>query len=113
MDPCSYSWITTPRIMIKNQTFLIQTLTKTWDVFMDIKIMLHKMNWLLGFENVVGKMFFLDLHEQKKTSSPRTIICNTCEKMNVSGDILNAGGNVEVLEDYGFKGSFFKTPPSL
>ena len=31
--------------------------------------------------------------------------------MNVSGDILNAGGNVEYHEDYGFTGSFFKVSP--
>ena len=31
--------------------------------------------------------------------------------MNVSGDILNAGGNVVDQEDYGFTGSFFKISP--
>ena len=31
--------------------------------------------------------------------------------MNVAGDILNAGGNVEYQEDYGFTQSFFKISP--
>ena len=30
--------------------------------------------------------------------------------MNVLGDILNAGENVEDQKDYGFTGSFFKPP---
>ena len=41
------------------------------------------------------------------------IICNTCEQMNVSGNILNAGENVEDQEDYGFTASFFKTTPII
>ena len=39
---------------------------------------------------------------------PRTIICNDYEQMNVLGHILNAGGNVEDQEYYGFTASFFK-----
>ena len=31
--------------------------------------------------------------------------------MNVSGNILNAGGNVEYQEYYGFTASFFKNSP--
>ena len=42
---------------------------------------------------------------------PRTIICNDYEQMNVLGRILNAGGNVEDQEYYGFTASFFKIPP--
>ena len=45
------------------------------------------------------------------TTCPRTIICNTCEQMYVSGDILNAVENVDYQEYYGFPGSFFKSPP--
>ena len=44
---------------------------------------------------------------------PRTIICNNCEEMNVSGDILNAGGNVKDEEDYEFTASFFKVLPTV
>ena len=43
----------------------------------------------------------------------RKIICNNCEQINVSGDILNAGWNVEDEEDYGFTSSFFKIPPTV
>ena len=42
---------------------------------------------------------------------PRTIICNTFEQINVSGNILNSGGNVVDREYYGFTGSFFKVSP--
>ena len=40
----------------------------------------------------------------------RTIVCNTYELINVSGDILNANENVEYEYDYGFIRSFFKNP---
>ena len=50
MDPCTYSWMNTPHIMINNQTFLRQTLTKNWYVVMDIQTMFHRMYWLLGFQ---------------------------------------------------------------
>ena len=33
--------------------------------------------------------------------------------MNLLGDILNSGGNVDYQEDYGFRGSFFKTAPTV
>ena len=33
--------------------------------------------------------------------------------MNLLGDILNAGDNVDDQEDYGFRGSFFKIAPTL
>ena len=44
---------------------------------------------------------------------PRENICNNCEEMNVSGDILNAGGNVKDEEDYEFTASFFKVLPTV
>ena len=40
--------------------------------------------------------------------SPRKIIFNYCELIHVSGDIFNAGKNVEDRDDYGFTGPFFK-----
>ena len=33
--------------------------------------------------------------------------------MNLLGDILNAGDNVDDQEDYGFRGSFFKISPTV
>ena len=39
---------------------------------------------------------------------PRTIFCNTCELINMSGGILNPDGNVEDKDDYGIIGSFSK-----
>ena len=41
------------------------------------------------------------------------MICNTCEQMNVLGDIFNAGWNVFYQEDYVFKGSFYKVYPTV
>ena len=40
----------------------------------------------------------------------RKIICDTCELINMLGDILNAGGNIEDKYDYWFIESFFKNP---
>ena len=44
---------------------------------------------------------------------PRKIICNNCEQMNLLGDILNADYNVYDQGDYRFRGSFFKTAPTI
>ena len=41
---------------------------------------------------------------------PRKIICNNCELINVSGDILNADENVEDKYGYVFTGSLKKNP---
>ena len=38
----------------------------------------------------------------------RTIVFNTCEIINMSGDILNADENFEDKDDYGFIQQFFK-----
>ena len=66
-------------------------------------------NWV---SIIIYKMFFSEF-PQAKIIIPcqRTIICNYCEQMDVSGDILNAGGNVEDQKYYGFTGSFFKITP--
>ena len=62
---------------------------------MDIQFMFHKMNRLLGYQKLVGNVF-LGFHKIREINPcPRTIISNTCEQINVSGDILNTGGNVE------------------
>ena len=45
----------------------------------------------------------------KINTCPRTTICNSCEEIHISGNILHAGGNFEKKEDYGFTGSFKKT----
>ena len=39
---------------------------------------------------------------------PRTILCNTCELIHMSGDIMNAYKNAEDKYEYGFTGSIFK-----
>ena len=43
----------------------------------------------------------------------RTIICNNFEQMNLLGDVLNNGNNVEDQEDNVFTGSFSKSPLPL
>ena len=42
---------------------------------------------------------------------PRTKICNKCEQINTSGDILNAGDNANNEEIFGFSESYFKFAP--
>ena len=96
--------MTIPPYYDKKSDILRHTTTETWYLLMDIQIMLHKMNWLLRFQKLSGKCFFLNIHKPKKNPCARKIICNTYEKMNVSGDILNDGGNVIDQEDYGFIG---------
>ena len=44
------------------------------------------------------------LQAEKTIPCLRTIICNNFEKMNMLGDILNAGDNDDDQEDYGFRG---------
>ena len=44
---------------------------------------------------------------------PRAIVCNYCEVIHMSVDILNAGGNVEDEDKYGFTGQFFKKFPII
>ena len=44
---------------------------------------------------------------------PLTIIYNHWGKNNLLGDILNAVDNVDDQEDYGFRGSYVKTDPTV
>ena len=41
-------------------------------------------------------------HTVKIIPCPRTTICNKCEQINTSGDILNAGENADYEEIFGF-----------
>ena len=52
------------------------------------------------------------IHAVKIIPCPRTTICNKCELINTSGDILNAGDNVDDEEIFGFSESFFKISPT-
>ena len=51
-------------------------------------------------------------HSVKIISCSRTTICNKCEQINMSGDILKAGDNSRYEEMFGFSESYFKTAPS-
>ena len=104
MDPCNYCWMTTHHILINDPVFLRQTLTKYADVFMNIQIMLN-ITVLINSREMLLSEFpqALDINP-----CPSTIVCNTCEVMNVSGDILNDDKNVEDKYEYEFTGSFFK-----
>ena len=42
------------------------------------------------------------IHAVKISACPRTKICNKCEQSNTSGDILNAGDNVDDEEMFWF-----------
>ena len=48
------------------------------------------------------------IHAVKISAFPRMIFFNKCEQSNMSGDILNAGENVDEQEMFGFSESFFK-----
>ena len=101
MDPCTLSWMTILHILINNKSFLRYTLSETWDVCMDIPIVLQIMILLLGYLKVLGKCYSLNFHKLKIIPCPRTIFCDNFEKNNLLGDILNAGDNVDDPEYYG------------
>ena len=42
------------------------------------------------------------IHSVRISACPRTTIYNKCEQSNTSGDILNAGDNVDYEEIFGF-----------
>ena len=48
------------------------------------------------------------IHAIKIFPCPRTTICNKCEQINTSADILNAGDNVDDEEILGFQYYFSK-----
>ena len=48
------------------------------------------------------------IHTIKIIACPRTTICNKCEQSNTSGDVLNAGENVDDKEILGFQNHFSK-----
>ena len=52
------------------------------------------------------------LHAVKINQCPRTTICNKCEWSYTSGEILNAGDNVDDEEVFGFSESYFKISPT-
>ena len=52
------------------------------------------------------------LHAERISACPRKIICNKCEQSNMSGNILNAGDNVDDQEIFGFTELYFKTAPT-
>ena len=52
------------------------------------------------------------IYAVKIIQCPRTKICNECEHSNTSGDILNAGYNVDDKEMFGFYEYYFKIGPT-
>ena len=52
-------------------------------------------------------------HAERISACPGKIICNNREKNNMIGEALNAGGNVDDDEYFGFTGSHFKTSPTV
>ena len=62
----------------------------------------------LGFKKELENFLSKFPQTPKIIPCPRRNICNNCEHINMSGDILNAGGNVTNQEDYGFTGSLLK-----
>ena len=56
--------------------------------------------WVLNYAWMMLLSEFI--HAVKIISCPRTTICNKCEQINMSGDILNAGENYDDEEMFGF-----------
>ena len=52
------------------------------------------------------------IHAVQISACPRTTISNKYEQSNTSGDILNAGDNVDDEGNFGFSESFFKIAPT-
>ena len=52
------------------------------------------------------------IHAVKIVPCPRTTVCNKCEQSNTSGDILNAGDNVDDEEIFAFSELFYKITPT-
>ena len=52
------------------------------------------------------------IHAVKIIPCPSTPICNKYEQSNTSGDILNAGENVDDKEIFGFSEYYFKIAPT-
>ena len=52
------------------------------------------------------------IHAVKIIPCPGKKIWNKCEQSNTSGEILNAGDNVDDEEMFGFSESYFKTAPT-
>ena len=63
---------------------------------------------ITSVSNILWGMLLSEFSQAGKIiPCPRTIICNNYEQMNLLGDILNAGDNVDDQEDYGFRGYIF------
>ena len=68
--------------------------------------MLHVIYWLLWFRKIV-RICFSEYPKVKEINTcPRETTCNSCEQINVSGDILYDSGNAENKEIMGLQGHF-------
>ena len=62
--------------------------------------------------NSAWKMLLSEFNRAVKISPcPRTTICNKCAQSNTSGDLWNAGDNVDDEEVFGSSESYFKIAP--
>ena len=76
---------------------------------MDRQIMLNKIYCITWVSKNIWKTLLSEFPQALDINTcPRKIVCNTCELMNFSGDMLNADRNCEYEDNYGFTGSFFK-----
>ena len=51
-------------------------------------------------------------HAERISACPGTIIFNKCEQVNMRGEMLNAGDNVDDQDNVGFTGSYSKIAPT-
>ena len=94
--------MTTPHILIKPDIF--ETSNKKYLTCIHGYTNYVAQNELITWVSKTSwKMFLFDFPQALEINPcPSTNICNTCKEINVAGDILNVGGNVEHQEDNGF-----------
>ena len=78
---------------------------------MNIQIMLTNLFLITSVSKKSWKIFLSEFTQALDTNAcTKKIVCNTCELIKSSDDILNAGGIFEDKHYYGFTGSIFKKP---
>ena len=68
---------------------------------MDIPVALDILIWLLGYLKILGKCLLSEFsHAERISACPTKITCNKREQNIMTGEILNAGENVDDQKEY-------------
>ena len=111
MDPCTYSWMTILRNMVKTDIFETHINSNLRCIHGYTNCMRHT-DLITWVSNSAWKMLLSEFNYAVKISPcPRTKICNECAQSNTSGGILNTGDNADDKYFFGFSEYYFKTAP--